>query len=165
MKNLPETLTVKQRNEQLAFARFAHRMGTNGLWISVTNRPAGEPDLLCVHVTDGSVAIELVSLTDPNIARVQAAGPKAYEDAFYTSDPSERIVRDKLSKKYASSVERIELLIYTDGQIILPDDAIIQTILPLFDALPHPFNRVWFMGQSETCCLWNASPHASSLQC
>ena len=153
---MPETLTVKQWNERLAFVRFTHRMGTDGLWLSVTNRPEGEPDLLCVHATDGPVAFELVSLTDPNIAKIQAAGPKASEDAFYTSDPSERIVRDKLSKKYTSSVERIELLIYTDGQIILPDDAIIPTILPLFDFLPHSFSRVWFMGQSEVCCLWNA---------
>jgi len=54
---------------------------------SVDSRPEPEPDLLCIHV-DGPVAFELVSLTDSAIAKMQAAGQKAHQDAFYTSDPA-----------------------------------------------------------------------------
>jgi len=85
-------LSRKQQNEQAAFAEFVRRMGTQGDWLSIDSRPEPEPDLLCIHV-DGPVAFELVSLTDSAIAKVQAAGPKAHQDAFYTSDPAEEIIR------------------------------------------------------------------------
>jgi len=117
-------LSRKQQNEQTAFAEFVRRMGTQGDWLSVDSRPEPEPDLLCIHV-DGPVAFELVSLTDSVIAKVQAAGPKAYQDAFYTSDPAEEIIRKKLRKKYMTSAEHIELLIYTNRQIIMPTDEVV----------------------------------------
>ena len=150
-------LTSKQENEQAAFAKFARCMGMERVWLSVSSRPEPEPDLLCVHANDGPIAFELVSLTDPTIAKVQAAGPKARKEAFSTYDPSERIIRNKLRKKYTTSAKRIELLVYTDGQIITPDDAIIPTIRPWFDAITHPFSCVWFMGERTTCRLWSAS--------
>jgi hypothetical protein len=146
--------TEKQLNEQAAFMRFIDRMGDKPDWTEVTSRPEPEPDLLCRHVQRGEVAFELVSLTDPRVAKVQAAGPKASTSVFYTADPSERIVRNKLHKNYVTNVDQLELLIYTDGQIITPDDIIIPTIEPLFDAIDHPFKRVWFMGEFKTCSLW-----------
>lgn len=150
-------LGAKQRNEQIAFARFVGRLGTQNEWASISSRPEPEPDLLCIHTKNGAIAFELVSLTDPVIAKVQAAGAKAFQNAFSTSDPSERIVRNKLRKNYSTKACHIELLIYTDGQIITPDDVIIPTVLPWFDAISHPFKRAWFMGEFETRCLWHAS--------
>lgn len=150
-------LTSKQQNEQAAFHRFIERLGMQDKWLSITSRPPPEPDLLCKHTLDGLIAFELVSLTDPAIAKVQASGSKAIKYAFSTSDPSERIIRNKLEKHYSSDATNIELLVYTDGQIITTDDCIIPTVLPLFDAISHPFKRVWFMGEFETRCLWNAS--------
>ena len=151
------TLTQKQANEQAAFAKFARNMGMESMWLSMSSRPEPEPDLLCVHVSDGRIAFELVSLTDPAIAQVQAAGEKARQDAFSTSDPSERIIRNKLCKKYTTSAKRIELLVYTAGQIITPDDAIIPTIRPWLEVTTNPFSRVWFRGERTTCHLWSAS--------
>jgi len=150
-------LSRKQQNEQAVFAEFVRRMGTPGDWLSIDSRPEPEPDLLCIHAKDGPVAFELVSLTDSAIAKVQAAGTKAYQDAFYTSDPSVGILRNKLTKKYTTSADHIELLVYTNRQIITPDDAITEMILPWFDACEHPFTRVWFMGECGACCLWDAS--------
>src|ERR1035437_5072600 len=150
-------LTSKQENEQAAFAKFARCMGMESVWLRVGSRPEPEPDLLCVHASDGPIAFELVSLTDPTIAQVQAAGPKARKDAFSTSDPSERIICNKLRKTYTTSAKRIELLVYTDGQIITPDDAIITTMLPWLEAMTHPFFCVWFMGERTTCRLWSPS--------
>jgi hypothetical protein len=151
------SLTIKQKNEQAAFERFVNRLGQKSEWREVTSRPEPEPDLLCFHIHNGLVAFELVSLTDPKIAKVQAAGSEAHEVAFFTSDPSERIVRNKLHKSYATSASHIELLIYTDGQVITPDDVIVPTIQPWFDAIDHPFKRIWFVGEQETRCLWNAT--------
>jgi hypothetical protein len=151
------TLNLKQQNEQAMFARFIGRLGTRNEWTSVSSRPEPEPDLLCIHAGQGSIAFELVSLTDPVLAEIQAAGAKAYKNAFSTSDPSERIVRNKLHKAYSTNARHIELLMYTDGQIITPDDVVIPTVLPWFDAISHPFKRVWFMGEFKTLCLWNAS--------
>lgn len=150
-------LSLKQCNEQAAFARFIARLGTNSDWTEVSSRPEPEPDLLCTHVTDGPIAFELVSLTDPSIAQIQAAGARARTAALSTTDPSERIIRSKLHKTYKTGAPYIELLVYTDGQIITPDDAIVPTMLPWFDAVRHPFRRIWFMGEFETRCLWNAA--------
>ena len=149
-------VTSKQQDEQRAFTRFAERLGTLDQWSSVESRPEPEPDLLCTHVTDGRVAFELVSLTDPLIAEIQAAGANAYQGAFFTSDLSERIIRKKLHRSYETSAGRIELLVYTDGQLVTLDGVILPTILPWFDAIDHQFQRIWFMGEVETRCLWNA---------
>lgn len=149
--------TEKQLNEQQAFARFVGRLGTAQHWESVSSRPEPEPDLLCIHAEYGAIAFELVSLTDSNIARIQAAGAKAWDETFSTADPSERIIRKKLGRAYKTSSQHIELLIYTDGQIITPDDVIIPTVRPLLEEIKHPFKYVWFMGERETCCLWSAS--------
>ena len=104
---------------------------------------------------EGPIAFELVSLTDPMIAKLNAAGPKFFWGAFSTSDPSERIIRKKLHKSYETTARRIDLLVYTDGQLITPDDVIVPTILPWFDVIAHQFSCIWFMGEIETRCLWN----------
>jgi len=144
----------KQLEEQATFRRFAERLGQGTDWIEVASRPEPEPDLLCRHATRGAVTFELVSLTDPELARVLAAGPRARTDAFSTADPSERIVRAKLKRHYETSASEIDLLIYTDGRLITPDDVVIPTIRPWLDAAPNPFRRVWFMGENECWMLW-----------
>jgi hypothetical protein len=102
------------------------------------------------------VAFELVNLCDPELAKVVAAGPNARTGAFSTSDPSARIVKNKLGKTYDSQ-HPIELLIYADGPIITPDDVIIPTIRPILESADSTFRRVWFMGEKCTCLLWPAS--------
>lgn len=151
----------KQLEEQAVFRRFAERLGQGPDWIEVASRPEPEPDLLCCHATRGPIAFELVSLTDPEIARVLAAGPRARKDAFSTADPSERIVRAKLKKCYETSTREIDLLIYTDGRLITPDDVVIPTILPWLDATSHPFRSIWFMGEHECRLLWDDAQNTS----
>jgi len=150
-------LSRKQQNEQAVFAEFVRRMEAQGDWLSIDSRPEPEPDLLCIHAEGRPIAFELVSLTDSTIAKVQAAGPKAQQEAFWTSDPSAQINRNKLKKNYTTRADHIELLVYTNGRIITPDDAIIEEIVPWFDARDHPFTRVWFMGECGARCLWDAS--------
>ena len=107
-----------------------------------------------VHHLGEKIAFELVSLTDELIAKIQAAEGKAWTKAFVTADPSVDIVKKKLQKSYLTDAIRIELLIYTDGQIITPDDAILPAILPLPNTFVHPFDKIWFMGEKLACKLW-----------
>lgn len=123
---------------------------------TIEKRVPPEPDLICVHAIEGSIAFELVNLCDPELAKVVAAGANARTDAFSTSDPSTRIVKNKLTKKYVSA-QPIDLLIYADGPLITPDDVIIPTIRPILDSAVSPFRKVWFMGEKCTCLLWQAS--------
>lgn len=160
MRKTARDMTVlipKQVNEKEAFVRFVERRHQESEWKEVSCRPEPEPDLLCINSLGKGIAFELVSLTDPVIAKIQAAGPKARSNAFSTFDPSEKIVKNKLSKSYKTNAIHIELLIYTDGQIITPDAVIIPTIEPWLSAIQHPFKYIWFMGERETCLLWSAT--------
>lgn len=148
-------LTPKQLLERAAFDTFINRMGRADSWKEVENRPEPEPDLLCISSSGERVAFELVSLTDELIAKVMAAGSKARTEAFLTSDPSAKVVWNKLTRSYRTEANRIELLIYTDGRLVTPDDVILATIRPILDARDHPFSIVWFMGERETLKLWS----------
>jgi len=88
--------------------------------------------------------------------KVVAAGVNARTDAFSTTDPSARIVRNKLSCTY-NTAHPIELLVYADGPIITPDDVIISTIRPIFESVDGPYQRAWFMGEHYTCLIWQAN--------
>lgn len=123
--------------------------------LSIEKRNPPEPDLLCRHSTEGFVAFELANLCDSEIAKVIAAGPRARNDAFSTSDPSAEIVRKKLKKIYMTS-HPIELLVYSDGRLITPDDVIIPTITPILESRNGPYRRAWFMGEKATCLIWEA---------
>jgi hypothetical protein len=146
----------KAARERETFQLFVQRLGEVSDWASVNSCEPPAPDLLCVHVKKGPIAFELVRITDSNIAKSQGSRANVSESAFYTSDPSVRIVRDKLKKHYVTP-HPIELLIYTEGQVVTPDDVIIPTVLPWFDAIEHCFRLVWFMSESEVICLWTAS--------
>lgn len=123
---------------------------------SIEKRMPPEPDLLCKHATEGLVAFELANLCDSELAKVMAAGSNARTEAFSTSDPSAHIVRNKLRRNYITP-HPIELLVYTDGPIITPDDVIIPTIRPILESVDGPYRRAWFMGEHGTCLLWQVS--------
>lgn len=122
---------------------------------TVEKRKPPEPDLLCTYTTEGPIAFELANLCDPKIAKVIASGSRAKTDAFFTADPSAHVVRKKLKKTYTTS-HPIELLVYTDGRLITPDDVIIPTISPIFDSIQGPYRRAWFMGETITRLIWEA---------
>ena len=148
--------TTKGVEEIQAFRLFIERSQLLFDPLNVEKRNPPEPDLLCRHITDGPVAFELAKLCDSKIAKVIAAGPKARLDAFWTSDPSAEIVQKKLSKTYTTT-HPIELLVYSNGLLITPDDVIIPTITPIFKSHNGPYRRAWFMGEDTTCLIWEAS--------
>ena len=150
------TEATKGLGEIEAFRLFIVRSQTPIDPLSVEKRNPPEPDILCRHATDGVVAFELAILCDAEIAKVIAAGSKARTDAFSTSDPSAEIVRKKLKKSYETD-HPIELLVYSDGRLITPDDVIIPTITPILESRKGPYQRAWFMGEKTTCLIWEAS--------
>ena len=145
----------KSEIELRVFAGFVKISGLPIDLASVEKRLPPEPDLLCVHATEGAVAFELVELCDPNLARALAAPRPNADGVEYirTSDPSWTIVLKKLRKTYQTE-RPVELLCYTDGRIITPPDVIRPTLEPLLGSFRHTFARAWLMAEGEVYSLW-----------
>ena len=120
---------------------------------SVENRKPPEPDILCRHSEQGFVAFELVELCDAEIAKTvaenhRAGGIKA--EFMWNADSTERIICEKLEKKYETAYP-IELLCYTAARLITPDDVIIPTVQHVIELRGlGRFRRVWLLGE-EAC--------------
>lgn len=119
---------------------------------SVEKRFPPHPDLSCKHQSEGELAFELVEICDPRIAKLIA---KASEDYLRTSDPSASIISKKLRKKYKTDTP-IELLCYTAGRIITPDNVILPTIKPFLRSWRHTFRRAWLLGRKGVYVVWDA---------
>ncbi|QZA82577.1 hypothetical protein [Deefgea piscis] len=146
-------LLCKEINEKNAFQQFLSIRKIDFESSHIENRKPPEPDLFFTHATEGPIAFELVSLTDGKIAQIQASLTPSMK-GFYTEDPSITIVQKKLCKEYTTECNHIELLIYSNGQIVTPDDVIIANITPLLFEFKHQFKFVWFMGEVSTVCLY-----------
>lgn len=144
---------TKDAAERAAFQQFAQQLGEVESWISVDSTNPPKPDLLCVHQDRGTVAFELVAITDPTIARVNAGYSDSGVADYCTSDPTERIIRNKLSREYESSFP-VELLVYNDLLTITPDEIIVEIAINLLRSEDHPFQKAWFMGEFESKLIW-----------
>jgi hypothetical protein len=114
---------------------------------SVQKRPLGEPDILCTHTQEGYVAFELAELCSPEIAKAKSEANEKPIQVFWVADPSLRIVRKKLPR---------ELLIYSIGRLITPDDVVIPTIKPFIESSATEFRRVWLLGD-DVHLVWEVS--------
>jgi predicted RecB family nuclease len=146
---------LKSAAERNAFIRFSQLLGEEEAWLSVESREPPEPDLLCNHASLGAVAFELVAITDPLIAQVNAGFGTSPYGMYSTSDPTERIIRKKLGKSYVTP-HKIELLVYNDLLVITPDEMIAELVTRWLNAQKHPFRRAWFMGEHSASCIWIA---------
>jgi hypothetical protein len=142
---------AKGADEIKAFLRFLAAVDLPIAASSIEKRDPPEPDLRCVHATDGPIAFELVELCDPNLAKAIAVRSEAY---IRTSDPSARIISNKLRRKYTTNLP-IELLCYTNGRIITPDNVIIPTVAPYLRSWRHIFRRAWLLGRKGVYELWS----------
>jgi hypothetical protein len=122
---------------------------------SVQKRPPGEPDILCTHTQEGYVAFELAELCSPEIAKAISEANEKPIQVFSVADPSLRIVRKKLKKDYETQFPR-ELLIYSNGRLITPDDVVIPTIKPFIESSTTEFRRVWLLGD-DVHLVWEVS--------
>lgn len=146
---------LKAVAERNTFIRFSQLLGEEEAWLSIESREPPEPDLLCCHAR-GAVAFELVAITDPLIAQVNAGFGTSPYGMYSTSDPTERIIRKKLDKSYITP-HQIELLVYNDLLVLTHDDTIIELVTKWLNAKKHPFRKAWYMGERSANCIWIAS--------
>ena len=76
--------------------------------------------------------------------------------AFWTEDPSARIVQKKLLIRYETDCP-VELLCYTGGRLVTPDDVIIPTLRALFEHGSGSFRKAWLFGETGVHEVWSAS--------
>ena len=140
--------------ELRVFAEFVERSNVPVLLDSIESRPPPEPDIRCELRGEGPVAFELKELCDPNIAKACADLRKSgSEDPQYLrpGDPVSRISKKARSKQYKTG-SPVELLLYTNGRMVLPPNVSLPKIRRCFGGTHHQYRRVWFMGEpSETC--------------
>ena len=144
----------KSLRECNVFLEFITRSGLPIDPDSVEKRHPPEPDILCRFGAEDPVAFELVEMCDNKIAeRVSYLGKNRDADPGYlrTAGSIDLILKKKRAKQYQTNYP-IELLCYTDGQIITLPDQIISKIRLYYDNDHHQFRRVWFMGQEEEPC-------------
>lgn len=110
------------------------------------------PDIMCTHQSEGAITFELVEMCDSRLAKSFAKESDAY---MRTSDPSANIISKKLRKNYETDAP-IELLCYTAGRIITPDNVILPTIKPYLRSWKHTFRRAWLLGRKEVYVVWEA---------
>lgn len=122
------------------------------------------PDITCRVANEGEVAFELVELCNNDIAlatsdkaikKFHDNQPSGSEAAILTrtSDNSVEIIRNKLNKKYKTAMP-IELICYLAGSSVTPDDVIIASISPWFDAKEGPFRRAWLLSEKRLYVVW-----------
>jgi hypothetical protein len=149
-------MTAGQSNasrEMQVFLEFIQKSGLPIERDSIENRTPPEPDILCWHKEQGFVAFELVELCDAEIARIIAEGVRSgntEQSSIWFADPTRRIICKKLEKKYQTK-HPIELLCYTAGRLVTPDDVIIPTAQHTIELSGFGmFQRVWLLGE-EAC--------------
>lgn len=133
----------KGEAEVAVFMRFLEASQLPIIQATVEKHFPPKPDILCMHQSEGKIAFELVELCDPRIAKSIAQASGEY---LRTSDPSALIIQKKLRKKYETDVP-IELLCYTAGRIVTPDNVILPTITPYLRSWRHIFRRAWLLGR------------------
>lgn len=84
-----------------------------------------DPDIFCTLSSGEQVAYELVEICSPDIAATLSKIKCGGVAGSATSDPTEKILRQKLHKTYRTKLP-IELLCYTNGRTVSLDDLILS---------------------------------------
>ena len=131
----------KSEREIAIFKKFLESRGLGAQAESVESRPCPEPDILFE-----GVAFELVEICAEDLAKAAAEAAKSGEPEFTLSgDPTQAILRKKSNRRYVTP-HPVELLLYTDGRVISPDDMILRKSKRLTRRLKKRFKRVWLLG-------------------
>jgi hypothetical protein len=119
------------------------------------NAAAGEPDIYC-EIEGSPVYFELTEACAPDFAATITKSRKAVEPkATWGGDVSVQTVQKKLGKTYNVSTP-IELLLYTAGRTVLPDDVIAAQVEPILANGLGSFRRVWLFGDHVKCMACNS---------
>lgn len=152
MTKIPSnTEAEKQMRERLVFQKFMMACDLTIDPNGIESRSPPEPDILYTSLNGEKIAFELTEMCSEEIAEAISKDLRKdlrSEDFTYvrTSDPSVRILTDKLSKTYASEYP-IELLCYTNGRTVSPDSFVIERVRYLLRLDKGQFRRIWFWGK------------------
>ncbi|MDD2942930.1 MAG: hypothetical protein PHC51_08210 [bacterium] len=141
----------KAIHELKVFVEFAARMTELNIDLSsIEKREPPEPDIRAANGSGEITAFELVELCSPEIAQLLTVIRKEGNDEtrfIRPQIPGEQIINKKLDKNY-NTPHPIELLCYTNGRTMTPDDVSIPTLKYCVDqSNNNPFRRIWYMGE------------------
>lgn len=145
----------KDDEEVAVFSSFAEAAKLSLDLRTVKKRQPPEPDIRAWLESEGPVAYELTELCDPDLARLIAKPEEAHGAFLWTADPSSRIVKKKLLMQYQTDCP-VELLCYTNGPIVTPDDVLIPTLRSLLECRSGCFRRAWLFGETGAHEIWSA---------
>ena len=148
----------KAAGERKIFQCFLLDLGWSPGEISSEDPPA--PDILYKPLDGVPVAFELAEIADEQLASLisKLKSGEIHSDrseAFNFGNPMPCIIKKKFHKKYQSSYP-VNLLLYTNGRYVPPDDIAIElarTWIKTNDVDP-PFVSVWFMGEGPPKQIW-----------
>ena len=113
-----------------------------------------EPDIFCTLSSGEQVAYELVEICSSDIAATLSRIRNGGAAGLATSDPTEKTLRQKLHKTYKTNLP-IELLCYTNGRTVSPDDLILSEARRWANAIDGPFRKVWLLGETGVYEVWS----------
>ncbi|WP_341904298.1 hypothetical protein [Polaromonas sp. YR568] len=143
--------------ELTVFREFIFKAGISIDPESVSKPGAqSEPDIFCTLISGEQVAYELVEICSSDIAATLSKLRTGGSTALATSDPTEKTLRQKLHKTYRTTLP-IELLCYTNGRTVSPDDLILGEAQRWASAIDGPFRKVWLLGEKGVYEVWSAS--------
>jgi hypothetical protein len=146
---MPSSAVAKADRERRVFEEFVRKSGLPIDVATIESREPPEPDIRCVHSHDGPIAFELVELCNSELAQDAADQIKHGKKPRFLmlNDPSRQAVEKKLGNSYRRDYP-IELLCYTDGLLVTPDDTIVETLKVLVDNRGlGPFRHMWLLGE------------------
>lgn len=114
------------------------------------------PDIFCTMLGGERVAFELVEICAEDIAATLSKLGEGGTSVSSTADPTGTIVRRKLHKTYKTD-RPIELLCYTRGRTVSPDDQIIAEARNFVGSFEGPFRRVWLLGEKGVYEVWSVA--------
>ncbi len=151
---------TEQQKAEVELAIFREFISKAGICIdSESVRKPGahfEPDIFCTLSSGEQVAYELVEICSSDIAATFNKLRKGGSAGLATSDPTEKTLRQKLHKSYRTSLP-IELVCYTNGRTVSPDDQVFSEAKLWANAVDGPFRKVWFLGERGVYEVWSAS--------
>lgn len=151
---------TEQQKAEVELAVFREFLSKAGIAIEPgsVSKPGtqSEPDIFCTLSNGERVAYELVEICSSDIAATLSRLRNGGSTSLATSDPTEKTIRQKLHKTYRTTLP-IELLCYTNGRTISPDDLIFDKAQSWANAIDGPFRKVWLLGEKGVYEVWSSS--------
>lgn len=145
----------KAKTENNVFREFLEQ---TKLKVDTFDNPGkeSEPDILC-KMTDGEeIYFELVEICEQDLAKdifQLRKGKVELIEASSRSNPTNEVIHKKLKKEYITQLP-IELICYTSGRVIPPDDIILEEACKCANSTKGPFRKIWLLGEKNIYEVW-----------